>query len=104
MPAALKPERFLQLTRHDEFARVIEGIESVARAGFTGLKLDTVAIRGFNDDELVDLIEHFDHEHARKRPARPAVEIDLSRIDTDDPVAVVDGLEGRMAFYAFTER
>jgi cyclic pyranopterin phosphate synthase len=53
----LKPERFLQLTRHDEFARVLEGIESVARAGFTGLKLDTVAIRGFNDDELVDLIE-----------------------------------------------
>ena len=29
----------------------------MARAGFTGLKLDTVAIRGFNDDELVDLIE-----------------------------------------------
>lgn len=53
----LRPERFHQLTRHDEFARVIEGIESVARAGFTGLKLDTVAIRGFNDDELVDLIE-----------------------------------------------
>jgi cyclic pyranopterin phosphate synthase len=53
----LKPERFVQLTRHDEFTRVLEGIESVARAGFTGLKLDTVAIRGFNDDELVDLIE-----------------------------------------------
>ena len=53
----LKPERFNQLTRHDEFTRVLEGIESVARAGFTGLKLDTVAIRGFNDDELVDLIE-----------------------------------------------
>jgi len=53
----LRPERFLQLTRRDEFARVIEGIKSVARAGFTGLKLDTVAIRSFNDDELVDLIE-----------------------------------------------
>ena len=53
----LKPERFVQLTRHDEFTRVLEGIESVARAGYTGLKLDTVAIRGFNDDELVDLIE-----------------------------------------------
>ncbi|MBC7838306.1 MAG: GTP 3',8-cyclase MoaA [Nitrospiraceae bacterium] len=53
----LRPERFLQLTRRDEFARVMEGIESVARAGFTGLKLDTVAIRGFNDDELVALIE-----------------------------------------------
>ena len=53
----LRPERFLQLTRRDEFARVMEGIESVARAGFTGFKLDTVAIRGFNDDELVSLIE-----------------------------------------------
>jgi cyclic pyranopterin phosphate synthase len=29
----------------------------VVRAGFIGLKLDTVAIRGFNDDELVALIE-----------------------------------------------
>jgi len=53
----LRPERFLQLTRRDEHARVLEGIESVGRVGFTGLKLDTVAIRGFNDDELVDLIE-----------------------------------------------
>ena len=53
----LRPERFRQLTRRDEYARVMEGIESVARAGFTGLKLDTVAMRGFNDDELVALIE-----------------------------------------------
>jgi cyclic pyranopterin phosphate synthase len=53
----LRPERFRQLTRRDEYARVMEGVESVARAGFTGLKLDTVAIRGFNDDELVALIE-----------------------------------------------
>ena len=52
----LRPERFLQLTRRDEHERVLEGITSVARAGFTGLKLDTVAIKGFNDDELVDLI------------------------------------------------
>src|SRR5262245_1271307 len=53
----LRPARFRQLTRRDEFARVIEGIEAVGRVGFTGLKLDTVAIRDFNDDELVDLIE-----------------------------------------------
>ena len=53
----LRPERFHRLTRRDEHARVLEGIASVARAGFAGLKLDTVAIRGFNDDELVDLIE-----------------------------------------------
>jgi cyclic pyranopterin phosphate synthase len=54
----LKPERFQALTRRDTFARVLEGIEAVVRVGFTGLKLDTVAIRGYNDDELVALIEY----------------------------------------------
>lgn len=53
----LRPERFRQLTGRDEFARVLDGIESVGKAGFPDLKLDTVAIRGFNDDELVALIE-----------------------------------------------
>src|SRR4029079_9166345 len=63
----LRPERFRQLTRRDEFARVMEGIESAGRAGFTGLKLDTVAIRGFNDDELVGLIEFGKHFQAEVR-------------------------------------
>jgi len=53
----LKPERFRALTRRDTHAQVLDGIEAVLRLGFTGLKLDTVAMRGFNDDELVDLIE-----------------------------------------------
>jgi GTP 3',8-cyclase len=63
----LRPERFRQLTRRDEYARVLEGIESVGRAGFTGLKLDTVALRGFNDDELVGLIEFGKHFQAEVR-------------------------------------
>jgi cyclic pyranopterin phosphate synthase len=63
----LRPERFRQLTRRDEFNRVIEGVESVGRTGFTGLKLDTVAIRGFNDDELVALIEFAKHYRAEIR-------------------------------------
>ncbi len=53
----LRPDRFRALTRRDEHARVLEGIQVVRQVGFTGLKLDTVAIRGFNDDELADLIE-----------------------------------------------
>ncbi|ALA57866.1 GTP 3',8-cyclase MoaA [Nitrospira moscoviensis] len=63
----LRPERFRQLTRRDEFSRVIEGIESVGKVGFTNLKLDTVAIRGFNDDELVALIEFAKHYRAEVR-------------------------------------
>ena len=54
----LKPERFRTLTRRDTHARVLAGIEAVRQVGFTGLKLDTVVMRGENDDELVDLIEY----------------------------------------------
>lgn len=63
----LRPERFRQLTRRDEYARVLEGIESIGRIGFAGLKLDTVVIRGFNDDELVGLIEFGRHYQAEVR-------------------------------------
>ena len=63
----LRPERFRRLTGRDEFARVIEGIESVGKAGFADLKFDTVAIRGFNDDELVALIEFARHYQAEVR-------------------------------------
>ena len=54
----LKRERFKALTRRDSFQQVLEGIEAAVRVGFKGLKFDTVAILGYNDDELVDLIEY----------------------------------------------
>jgi cyclic pyranopterin phosphate synthase len=53
----LKRDRFHRLTRMDMLDRVLAGIEASRRAGFTGLKLDTVVTRGDNDDELIDLIE-----------------------------------------------
>jgi cyclic pyranopterin phosphate synthase len=63
----LRPERFRHLTGRDEFARVIEGIDSVGKVGYSNLKFDTVAIRGFNDDELVALIEFARHYQAEVR-------------------------------------
>jgi cyclic pyranopterin phosphate synthase len=53
----LRPERFAALTRRTTHAEVLESIASVPRAGFTDTKLDTVVMRGINDDELADLIE-----------------------------------------------
>jgi cyclic pyranopterin phosphate synthase len=52
----LHGDRFRSLTRFDEIDRVLEGIAAAAPL-FPGLKIDTVVIRGVNDDELVDLIE-----------------------------------------------
>jgi cyclic pyranopterin phosphate synthase len=62
----LQPDRFRTLTRFDELDRVLDGI-AVAAPLFPGLKLDTVVIRGVNDDELVDLIEFARRHRAEVR-------------------------------------
>lgn len=53
----LQPQRFASLTRLDELGRVLRGIDA-AHAVFGGLKIDTVVIRGVNDDELGDLLAY----------------------------------------------
>ncbi len=52
----LKPARFVALTRRDALAKVIAGIEEASRRFAKGLKLDTVVIKGLNDDELGELL------------------------------------------------
>ena len=53
----LRPERFKQLTRRDRLAQVLEGIDAAAEGGLKPLKINTVVMRGYNDDELTDLID-----------------------------------------------
>jgi GTP 3',8-cyclase len=52
----LHADRFRALTRYDELDRVRAGIATAAPL-FPGLKIDSVVIRGVNDDELVPLLE-----------------------------------------------
>ena len=54
----LKPDRFKMLTKRDAFERVLKGIARVNKVGLAGLKIDAVVIKGFNDDELIELIEY----------------------------------------------
>jgi cyclic pyranopterin phosphate synthase len=54
----LRQDRFHALTRSDELPRVLSGIEAASKLGFSALKIDTVVIRGTNDDELVPLLEY----------------------------------------------
>ncbi len=53
----LRPERLAEFARTDRHADILEGIAAARAAGFHGLKSNTVIIRGYNDDELVDLLE-----------------------------------------------
>ncbi|MFC7430577.1 MULTISPECIES: GTP 3',8-cyclase MoaA [unclassified Agrococcus] len=50
-------ERFAALTRRDRLDDVLEGIRAAQASGLRPLKLNAVAMRGVNDDEIVDLVE-----------------------------------------------
>lgn len=67
---SLDPERFRRITRTGQLSRVLEGIDAAREAGFRGIKLNAVIMKGRNDDEIPDLIEF-----ARKR------QVDISFIE-----------------------
>ncbi len=52
----LQRDRFIKLARFDELPRVIAGIDAAVDT-FPGFKIDTVMIRGVNDDELIPLLD-----------------------------------------------
>lgn len=52
----LQRERFVRLARYDELDRVLAGIDAASPL-FPGFKIDTVVIRGVNDDELIPMVE-----------------------------------------------
>jgi cyclic pyranopterin phosphate synthase len=57
----LRPDRFESLTRTNALGAVREGLATAARlwsARPGGLKIDTVVVRGVNDDELDALLEY----------------------------------------------
>jgi cyclic pyranopterin phosphate synthase len=54
---SLDPERFKAITRTGDLAKVLSGIDSAIAAGFEGIKLNTVLMRGMNDDEAVNLVQ-----------------------------------------------
>ncbi len=52
---SLDPEKFRRITRRGNLTDVWRGIEAVAAAGLTPIKLNCVVTRGFNDDDVVEL-------------------------------------------------
>ena len=52
----LRADRFKSITRVGEIDKVLRGIDAAIAAGFTGIKLNTVMMRGVNEDEFADLV------------------------------------------------
>jgi cyclic pyranopterin phosphate synthase len=53
----LRPERFRRITRRGQLEDVLVGMEAAREAGLEPIKINTVVIRGMNDDEVVDLAQ-----------------------------------------------
>ncbi len=51
---SLQRDRFHELTRRDELAGVLDGIDAALAAGLRPVKVNVVLLRGVNDDEAVD--------------------------------------------------
>lgn len=54
---SLDPEKFFRITRGGRLSDVLAGIDRALAVGLTPVKLNTVVMRGTNDDELPDLVE-----------------------------------------------
>jgi cyclic pyranopterin phosphate synthase len=50
----LKSDKFRYITRLGELKTILEGIEAAKEAGFEPVKINTVIMRGINDDEVLD--------------------------------------------------
>jgi cyclic pyranopterin phosphate synthase len=54
----LDPVKFARITRRGELGRVRAGIDAACAAGFDMIKINTVAIKGFNDGEVGALCDY----------------------------------------------
>jgi len=63
----LRPERMLAFAKSARHGDVLAGIRAARDAGFEQVKLNSVVIRGFNDDELGELLEFGRTEGAELR-------------------------------------
>ena len=87
----LRPDRFAEMTRLGHLSDALAGIEAAEAAGFHNLKLDTVLIGGFNDDEIDDFInltrEHpWEVRFIELMPMGPCAEWDKSCFLSGDTV------------------
>jgi cyclic pyranopterin phosphate synthase len=93
----LDRERFAKLTRRDSLPQVLEGIAAAKEAGLK-IKLNTVALKGINQDEIPELIAwaHGQGHEVTLIEVMPLGEVEEDRFDHYLPlVAVREDLDRR---------
>jgi GTP 3',8-cyclase len=86
----LRPDRFKAITRWGDFTDVLAGIDAAERAGLK-VKINAVALKGVNEDEIADLVE-FAHGRGADLTlieTMPLGDIDGDRTDQYLPLSIV---------------
>lgn len=55
---SLEDSRFKQITRWGNLEKVLKGIDKAIKTGLKPVKINVVAIKGFNDDEFINFVEY----------------------------------------------
>ncbi len=63
----LREERFERITRRSGLDRILDGIDAARKAGLEPVKINTVIIRGVNDDEVADFVRFATRENLEVR-------------------------------------
>jgi cyclic pyranopterin phosphate synthase len=86
----LDPDKFRAITRWGNLGKVLDGIEAAQAAGLQ-IKINTVALKGVNEDEIMSLLEW---AHGRGMDltvieVMPLGDVDESRLDQYLPLSIV---------------
>ena len=63
----LSRDKFRSLTRRDNFESVMNGLRTASEVGFERTKINTVVVRGFNDDEIPSMVRFANETGAELR-------------------------------------
>ncbi|MCK7543759.1 GTP 3',8-cyclase MoaA [Marinobacter bryozoorum] len=59
---SLDADKFRRITRTGNLSQVLDGIDAAREAGFRGIKLNTVVLKGRNDEEVPELVDFARHK------------------------------------------
>lgn len=90
----LRPDRFREITRIGDINKVLRGIDAASEAGFSGSKINSVMMRGRNDDEFVDLVRfaidrHLDISFIEEMPLGGIGGRDQAYISSDEACEIL---------------
>jgi cyclic pyranopterin phosphate synthase len=87
---SLRRDRFVRLSGVDALPRVLEGIDEALKVGLDPVKVNSVAIKGYNEDEILPLV---DYAHSRGLAIRFIEFMPLDGLGIWSPDAIMTGKE-----------